>query len=233
MFLPTSALHNEVNALLAAVDYQNILIRSRNAARSQMLPQCLRERRRAARRRIAQEHLRPLLRQHIGQRNKLLRLFPRRQRRAGGKIIDRPGFRLPGLKAVEHHTVGKKLEVIQRHDIASAALAAADITVGLQQIIRLFHRGDIDLIFPAHKPVRRKRLSGRNLTGEDLCALAVSLGDCETLIQPPASMAHSMCTKEEIEAAGFSDRLIRLTVGLEDPDDIIADLQQAFEAAQN
>lgn len=66
-----------------------------------------------------------------------------------------------------------------------------------------------------------------------LCALAVSLGDCETLIQHPASMTHSMCTKEEIEAAGFSDRLIRLAVGLEDTDDIIADLQQAFEAAQN
>ena len=66
-----------------------------------------------------------------------------------------------------------------------------------------------------------------------LCALAVSLGDCETLIQRPASMTHSMCTKEEIEAAGFSDRLICLAVGLEDPDDIIADLQQAFEAAQN
>lgn len=66
-----------------------------------------------------------------------------------------------------------------------------------------------------------------------LCALAVSLGDCETLIQHPASMTHSMCTKEEIEAADFSDRLIRLAVGLEGPDDIIADLQQAFEAAQN
>ena len=66
-----------------------------------------------------------------------------------------------------------------------------------------------------------------------LCALAVSLGDCETLIQYPASMTHSMCTKEEIEAAGFSDRLIRLAVVLEDPDDIIADLQQTFEAAQN
>ncbi len=66
-----------------------------------------------------------------------------------------------------------------------------------------------------------------------LCALAVSLGDCETLIQHPASMTHSMCTKEEIDAAGFSDHLIRLAVGLEDPDDIIADLQQAFEAAQN
>ena len=42
-----------------------------------------------------------------------------------------------------------------------------------------------------------------------------------------------MCTKEEIKAADFSDRLIRLAVGLEGPDDIIADLQQAFEAAQN
>ena len=46
-------------------------------------------------------------------------------------------------------------------------------------------------------------------------------------------MTHSMCTKEEIEAASFSDRLIRLAVGLEDLGDIIADLQQAFEAAQN
>lgn len=161
------------------------------------------------------------------------RLLPRRQRRAGGKIIDRPGLRLPGLKTVEHHAVGKELEMIQRQDITPAALTAADITVGLQQIIRLFHRGDVDLVFPAHKPVRRQRLSGRDLAGEDLCALAVSLGDCETLIQHPASMTHSMCTKEEIEAVGFSDRLVRLAVGLEDPDDIIADLQQAFEAAQN
>ena len=112
----------------------------------------------------------PLLRQHIGQRNKLLRLFPRRQRRAGGKIIDRPGFRLPGLKAVEHHAVGKELEIIQRQDITPAALAAADITVDLQQIIHLFHRGDVDLVFAAHKPIRRQRLSGRDLAGEDLCA---------------------------------------------------------------
>lgn len=69
------------------------------------------------------------------------------------------------------------------------------------------------------------------LNNVKLCALAVSLGDCETLIQHPASMTHSMCTKEEIEAAGFSDRLIRLSIGLEAPEDIIADLQQAFAAA--
>ena len=69
------------------------------------------------------------------------------------------------------------------------------------------------------------------LNNVKLCVLAVSLGDCESLIQHPASMTHSMCTKEEIEAAGFSDRLIRFSVGLEDPDDIIEDLKQAFEAA--
>lgn len=73
----------------------------------------------------------------------------------------------------------------------------------------------------------------RALNNVKLCTLAVSLGDCETLIQHPASMTHSMCTKEEIEAAGFSDRLIRLSVGLEDPEDIIADLAQAFEKACN
>ncbi|MBO6017036.1 MAG: aminotransferase class V-fold PLP-dependent enzyme [Oscillospiraceae bacterium] len=74
--------------------------------------------------------------------------------------------------------------------------------------------------------------SKKVLNNVKLCVLAVSLGDCETLIQHPASMTHSMCTKEEIEAAGFSDRLIRFSVGLEDPGDIIADLKQAFEAAE-
>lgn len=70
------------------------------------------------------------------------------------------------------------------------------------------------------------------LNSVKLCVLAVSLGDCETLIQHPASMTHSMCTKEEIEAAGFSDRLIRFSVGLEDADDLIDDLKQAFAAAE-
>lgn len=57
-----------------------------------------------------------------------------------------------------------------------------------------------------------------------LCTLAVSLGDVETLIQHPASMTHSAYSKEEIEAAGFSDGLIRLSVGLENYQDIIDDL---------
>lgn len=63
-----------------------------------------------------------------------------------------------------------------------------------------------------------------------LCTLAVSLGDPETLIQHPASMTHSPYTREERLAAGISDGLIRLSVGLENVEDIIADLSQAFDA---
>ena len=61
-----------------------------------------------------------------------------------------------------------------------------------------------------------------------LCSLAVSLGDTETLIQHPASMTHSPYTKEEREAAGITDGLVRLSVGLENVEDIIADLEQGL-----
>ena len=62
-----------------------------------------------------------------------------------------------------------------------------------------------------------------------LCTLAVSLGDAETLIQHPASMTHSPYTPEERTAAGISEGLIRLSVGLENADDIIEDLKNAFD----
>uniref|UniRef100_UPI00083121C8 methionine gamma-lyase n=1 Tax=Abyssisolibacter fermentans TaxID=1766203 RepID=UPI00083121C8 len=62
-----------------------------------------------------------------------------------------------------------------------------------------------------------------------LAILAVSLGDAETLIQHPASMTHSPYTAEERAAAGISDGLVRLSVGLEDADDIIADMKQALD----
>ena len=63
----------------------------------------------------------------------------------------------------------------------------------------------------------------------ELCTLAVSLGDCETLIQHPASMTHSPYTKEERMQAGISDGLVRLSVGLENAEDIIADLKQGLD----
>lgn len=74
--------------------------------------------------------------------------------------------------------------------------------------------------------------SGRRMINAvNLCLLAVSLGDTETLIQHPASMTHSPVPPEERLKAGITDGLIRLSVGLEDPDDIIEDLQQAIATA--
>lgn len=62
-----------------------------------------------------------------------------------------------------------------------------------------------------------------------LCTLAVSLGDTETLVEQAAAMTHTMIPKEVREAAGITDGMIRMSVGLEDAEDIIADLGQALE----
>ena len=66
------------------------------------------------------------------------------------------------------------------------------------------------------------------LNNLEMITIAVSLGDAETLIQHPASMTHSPYTKEERELAGITDGLIRLSVGLENVEDIILDLEKAF-----
>ncbi len=61
-----------------------------------------------------------------------------------------------------------------------------------------------------------------------LALLAVSLGGVETLIQHPASMTHSKMDKASREACGITDGLVRFAVGIEDVEDIIADLDQAL-----
>jgi methionine-gamma-lyase len=60
---------------------------------------------------------------------------------------------------------------------------------------------------------------------------AVSLGDAESLIQHPASMTHSTYTPEQRQEHGISDGLIRLSVGLEDVEDILDDLAQALPSS--
>lgn len=62
-----------------------------------------------------------------------------------------------------------------------------------------------------------------------LATLAVSLGGVETLIEHPASMTHASVPREHREEAGITDGLVRYSVGIEDPDDLIRDLAQAFE----
>jgi methionine-gamma-lyase len=62
-----------------------------------------------------------------------------------------------------------------------------------------------------------------------LCTLAVSLGDCNTLIQHPASMTHATYAPEARRAAGIGDGLVRISVGIEDVTDIVADIEMALE----
>lgn len=72
--------------------------------------------------------------------------------------------------------------------------------------------------------------SGRKLMNSvKLCTLAVSLGAIETLIEHPASMTHAIVPKNERLKAGITDSLVRLSVGIEDAQDLIEDLEQALE----
>ena len=61
-------------------------------------------------------------------------------------------------------------------------------------------------------------------------ACAVSLGDAESLAQHPATMTHSTYTAEERAAACIGDGLVRLSAGLEDTDDLVADVRRALDA---
>jgi methionine-gamma-lyase len=63
-----------------------------------------------------------------------------------------------------------------------------------------------------------------------MCTRAVSLGTVDTLVSHPASMSHSGMTSADRNKAGISDGLIRMSVGLEAPEDIIRDLEQALES---
>ena len=68
----------------------------------------------------------------------------------------------------------------------------------------------------------------RLLEGSQLSAFAVSLGGVESIISYPARMSHAAVPPQERERKGITDTLVRLSVGLEDPDDLIADMAQAI-----
>ena len=69
------------------------------------------------------------------------------------------------------------------------------------------------------------------MNGVKLCGLAESLGAVETMITHPATMTHAEVPAEDRHARGLTDGLVRLSVGIEDVDDIIADLEQALAGA--
>ncbi|NUT95641.1 MAG: aminotransferase class I/II-fold pyridoxal phosphate-dependent enzyme [Saccharothrix sp.] len=71
------------------------------------------------------------------------------------------------------------------------------------------------------------------VTGLELVHLAPSLGGTETLVLHPASTSHRQLDEEELRAAGITGGTIRLSVGIEDPDDLWADITRALERAES
>jgi len=67
----------------------------------------------------------------------------------------------------------------------------------------------------------------------ELIKIAVSLGDAETLIQHPATMTHAVVPEESRKSMGITDNMLRLSVGLEDIQDLISDLDQAFQSIEH
>lgn len=99
-----------------------------------------------------------------------------------------------------------QFELAQRQQKAGGALIAFEVEGGVGAGVRLMNS------------VR-------------LCALAENLGAAETIITHPVSMTHGSVPPSQRAAAGITDGLVRLSVGLENPDDIIADLEHALEAS--
>ena len=67
------------------------------------------------------------------------------------------------------------------------------------------------------------------LKAGDLCAVAVSLGDADTLIAHGTTMTHDDCSEELLKTIGITPDLIRMSIGIENKEDIIADLAQALD----
>jgi cystathionine gamma-lyase len=78
---------------------------------------------------------------------------------------------------------------------------------------------------PSVIPIAARRL----LNSVRLMALAESLGGVETLISHPATMTHASVPAERRAAIGITDGLVRISVGIEDIEDLEADLEQALE----
>jgi len=132
---------------------------------------------------------------------------------------------------------------MKRHE--ESAMAIAEFLEGHSKIDRVLYPG-----LPSHPQhaIAKAQMSGfsgmiafeltggteagkRLMNNVELCGLAESLGSVETMITHPASMTHVDVPAEDRRKRGLTDGLVRLSVGVEDVEDIIADLESALEKA--
>jgi cystathionine beta-lyase/cystathionine gamma-synthase len=132
---------------------------------------------------------------------------------------------------------------MERH--CANALTVARFLAGHPAVTRICYPGLDD--FPQAALARRQQRSGgaliafevsggapagaRLMAALRVCSLAENLGAAETLVTHPATMTHAAVPAERRAAAGITDGLVRLSVGLEDPQDLVADLAQALATA--
>jgi methionine-gamma-lyase len=123
------------------------------------------------------------------------------------------------------------------------AMAVAGFLQGHEKVAKVIYPGLKD--HPQYR-LARKQMSGAGgmisfllknakevpvfLDALSMCTLAVSLGDAETLIQHPATMTHAVVPQEKRIQYGIGDELVRLSVGLEDVEDIVWDMGQALDS---
>ncbi|MDC8450201.1 MAG: aminotransferase class I/II-fold pyridoxal phosphate-dependent enzyme [Nitrospira sp.] len=130
---------------------------------------------------------------------------------------------------------------MQRHH--DNAMKLFEFLAGLPTISKIYYPGDPQ--FPGHH-VAARQMTGfggcfsfevaggfeaakRLLKRLRLCTLAVSLGTVDTLIEHPASMTHVATPTEVMERQGLTSGLVRISVGCEDIEDVIADLEEALK----
>ncbi len=133
-------------------------------------------------------------------------------------------------------TLGLRME---RHNANASALA--DMLVGQKKVLEVFYPG-LET-HPNHVIAKRQMKSFGGMIGFDLgsfdaakifvnnvklCTFATSLGGVETIVQHSAAMTHAAIPPEQRMRTGISDGLIRLSVGIENVDDISQDLKQAL-----
>lgn len=140
---------------------------------------------------------------------------------------------------------GIKTLALRMREHQTNALAIANYLKGHPKVQKVYYPGLPD--FPGHA-LAATQMSGfgamvsfeingglnqaKELVNNlQLFKLAVSLGDCESLVQLPFAMTHRSYTAKEVKDAGLSPGLIRLSIGLEHKEDLVADLDKALDKA--
>jgi cystathionine beta-lyase/cystathionine gamma-synthase len=128
---------------------------------------------------------------------------------------------------------------MKQHD--ESGRRVAEFLAGHKKVARVFYPG-----LPSHPghELAKKQMTGfggmisfetgslenanRLLTGLKVCTLGESLGGVETLISHPATMTHAAIGEEARAQLGITDGLVRISVGIEEAEDILLDLEQAL-----